>query len=62
MCTDCGWVRSAVFRSYGWIYRSSGAFRGVQRKPDPSLAPVELAAYAAVSSLILNLDEAISKS
>jgi hypothetical protein len=35
---------------------------GGERKPDPSLDPVELAAYAAVSSLILNLDEAISKS
>jgi hypothetical protein len=31
-------------------------------KPDPNLDAVELAAYAAVASLILNLDESISKS
>ncbi len=34
---------------------------GGEHKPDPALDPIELAAYAAVSSLILNLDEAISK-
>lgn len=30
-------------------------------RPDPSIAPRELAAYAAVASLIFNLDEAITK-
>ncbi len=35
---------------------------GGAHKPDPQLDPAELAAYAAVSSLILNLDESISKS
>ncbi len=35
---------------------------GGERKPDPALDPAELAAYAAISSLILNLDESISKS
>ncbi len=32
-----------------------------ETRPDPSLAPRELAAYAAVGSLILNLDEAVTK-
>jgi hypothetical protein len=35
---------------------------GGQMKPDPTLDQTELAAYAAVSSLIFNLDESISKS
>jgi hypothetical protein len=35
---------------------------GGASKPDATLNPSELAAYAAVSSLILNLDEALSKS
>ena len=35
---------------------------GGVRKADASLDPAQLAAFAAVSSLILNLDESISKS
>lgn len=35
---------------------------GGARKADPKLDPAQLAAYAAVCSLILNLDEAMSKS
>jgi len=35
---------------------------GGARKPDPAIDAAELAAYAAVASLILNLDESISKS
>ena len=32
-----------------------------ESKPDPAIAPAELAAYASVASLMLNLDEVISK-
>jgi hypothetical protein len=32
-----------------------------ESKPDPALAPAELAAYASVASLMLNLDEAVTK-
>ena len=35
---------------------------GGERKPNEALVPVELASYAAVASMILNLDESISKS
>ncbi len=35
---------------------------GGVRKPDPALDQAELAAFAALCSLILNLDESISKS
>ena len=35
---------------------------GGERKPDPGLNQAELAAFAAVASLILNLDESISRS
>ncbi len=35
---------------------------GGVRKPDPDLDQAELAAFAALCSLILNLDESISKS
>ena len=35
---------------------------GGARKPAANLDPIELAAYATVASMILNLDEAISKS
>ena len=35
---------------------------GGARKPDPALDQAELAAFAALCSLILNLDESISKS
>jgi hypothetical protein len=30
-------------------------------QPDPELAPAELAAYANVCGLIMNLDEAVTK-
>jgi hypothetical protein len=32
-----------------------------ETKPDPSLDPVELAAYSTVASTLLNLDETITK-
>ena len=35
---------------------------GGERKPNEALALAELASYAAVASMILNLDESISKS
>ena len=35
---------------------------GGARKPDPALDSAELAAFAALCSLILNLDESLSKS
>ena len=42
--------------------RTSRYLTGGERKPNQALEAAELAAYAAVASLILNLDESISKS
>ena len=35
--------------------------RAGEAKPDPKLEPVEVAAYAAVCRLLLNLDETVTK-
>jgi arylsulfatase A-like enzyme len=58
-CADQGFYLA----EHGWFdKRFVSAPLGGERKPDRALDPVELAAYAAVTPLILNLDEAIPKS
>jgi hypothetical protein len=61
-----GKVLASAFERQLTAYRknpdaAAKALRVGESKPDPKLDPVELAAYAAVCSLILNLDEAVTK-